>query len=113
MYYAGMSAVQHAAAEGHTEALETLNHHGAALTHTAPDGSSLLHLAALNNHLEAVKWLVEHGAAIHCRNKQLETPEQAARSKSHSRVANYLRTLRRLSEVSHLMHSFLCVISHA
>lgn len=100
MFYTGMSAMHHGVAGGHTGVLDALNDHGATLTHTTPDGSSLLHLAALNNHLESVKWLVNHGAAIHCKNKQLETPEQAARSKSHTRVANYLRTLKRFAEVS-------------
>ena len=58
----GMTALLHAAREGHAEALEVLVRRGAALEQRSADGTSPLLIATINGHFDVAARLLELGA---------------------------------------------------
>ena len=58
----GMTALLHAAREGHVKVAEDLLDHGADIDQVSGDGSSALVLAALNGQFDMAKLLIERGA---------------------------------------------------
>ena len=58
----GLTALLHAARQGHTEVAMALLYAGADINHVSGDGSSPLQIATMNGHFDLALRLLEHGA---------------------------------------------------
>lgn len=84
-----------ASANGHDEVIRTLLEEGADVSLKNAEGNTPLHWACLNGQLEAVKLLIDAGASPSALNEADETPVDAALSRNHRPVVDYINALNR------------------
>ena len=84
-------AMYAAARNGHTDVVEYLLDHGAAIDAKGVFGATALHWAAINGHRNVVELLVTRGASLDIRDARYNsTPEGWAREGGHIELANLL-----------------------
>jgi ankyrin repeat protein len=84
-------AMYAAARNGHTEVVEYLLDHGAAIDAKGVFGATALHGAAINGHRNVVELLVTRGASLDIRDARYHsTPEGWAREGGHIELAKLL-----------------------
>lgn len=86
----GMTALHHAALQGHAEALDRLLDAGASVDVADRQGETPLHEAAKGGHLVVVERLVDSGADPGSRTDEGKTPLALAREAGHSEVVEWL-----------------------
>jgi ankyrin repeat protein len=85
-------ALYGAARNGHTEVVEYLLDHGAAIDTRGFFGGTGLHWAAINGHRETVELLIARGANREIRDEQFDsTPEGWAAEGAHTEIVDLLR----------------------
>jgi ankyrin repeat protein len=86
-------AMYAAARNGHTEVVEYLLDHGAAIDAKGVFGATALHWAAINNHRDVVELLVRRGASLDLRDARYNsTPAGWAREGGHIELADFLHS---------------------
>jgi uncharacterized protein len=88
----GYNALTGAVASGHTEIVKWLLENGADPNYRYGPGYSPLLTAAANGHLEIVQLLLAHGADPHATSNDGKSALSLASERTHSAVADYLRT---------------------
>ena len=85
-------AMYAAARNGHTQVVEYLLDHGAAIDAKGIFGATALHWAAINGHRSTLELLVARGANLHLRDERFNsTPEGWAREGGHIDLADLLQ----------------------
>lgn len=84
-------AMYAAARNGHTQVVEYLLDHGAAIDAKGVFGATALHWAAINGHRDVVELLVTRGASLEIRDARFNsTPEGWALEGGHIELAKFL-----------------------
>ena len=83
----GLTALQQAAAEGHTEAADLLLSAGAAVDACALSNATALYNAANGGHLAIIERLLRAGADVDAKTSSGSTPLHAAASGGHTEAS--------------------------
>ena len=101
----GVTAMQHAAQEGHTAVVDLLLAAGASVNACPLSNATALYNAANGGHLDVVQRLVTTGADVDLRTSSGSTPLHAAANNGHTEVFRHtLICFSDLTEPQHFEH---------